>query len=90
MMDELNTPTQIGLSSCYMGVRRRAKVPSIDEGSTPLDPKKVDKVCGLKFIPTVKHVFFFFLVAVRRTLKSGISPEDMEKLTKQVNILDSK
>ena len=30
------------------------------------------------------------LLAVRRTLKSGISPEDMEKLTKQVNILDSK
>lgn len=28
--------------------------------------------------------------SVRRTLKSGISPEDMEKLTKQVNILDSK
>ena len=32
----------------------------------------------------------FVLVVVRRTLKSGISPEDMEKLTKQVNILDSK
>lgn len=28
--------------------------------------------------------------SVRRTLKSGISPEDMEKLTKQVNNFDSK
>ena len=34
---------------------------------------------------------YFFFVAARRTLKSGISPEDMEKLTKQyLDNIDSK